>query len=419
MKIDLGENIKMAFNAVITNKLRSFLTLVGVVAGVASIIAVMTGIAVIKAKMDSDLSRLGSNTFQVQKWPAIGGPGQNWRKIMRRKPLTIEQANLIREKVKGAELVGAELWQQPAQLSHEDLKTNPNVSLAGGTPEFQINNNQMVGVGRFISEEDVKVGRKVIVIGSRIVNKLFPFKDPIDQIVKIGGQKYTVIGVYEELGDTPSGSGDNSACIPISAFVQQFGLKENEGDHSHDRSVNITVKARPGVKLDDLIEEVRGVLRVARGVKPLEEDDFDIFSNDSMVRAFGEMTAVIRLVAIAMGGIALIVAGIGIMNIMLVSVTERTKEIGIRKAIGAKQKDILLQFLIEAVVLCEIGGFIGIGVGVAIGNIVSFLVNVPVTIPYDWAVAGLIFCSFIGIIFGMWPASKAAKLDPIESLRFE
>jgi putative ABC transport system permease protein len=416
MKTDLGENIKMAFNAVVTNKLRSFLTLVGVIAGVASIIAVMTGIAVIKAKMDSDLSRLGSNTFQVQKWPAIGGPGQNWRKIMRRKPLTIEQANLIREKVKDAELVGAELWEQPAQLAHEDLKTNPNVSLAGGTPEFQINNNQMVGVGRFISDEDVKVGRKVIVIGSRIVNKLFPFKDPIDQVIKIGGQKYTVIGVYEELGDAPSGSGDNSACIPISAFVQQFGLKESDG---RDRSVNITVKARAGVKLDDLIEEVRGVLRIARGVKPLDEDDFDIFSNDSMVRAFSEMTAVIRLVAIAMGGIALIVAGIGIMNIMLVSVTERTKEIGIRKAIGAKRKDIMLQFLIEAIVLCEIGGFIGIGVGVAIGNIVSFLVNVPVTIPYDWAVIGLIFCSLIGIIFGMWPASKASKLDPIESLRFE
>jgi len=422
MNLELGENIKMAFNAVVTNRLRSFLTLIGIIAGVASIIAVMTGIQVIQTKMEQNLSQLGTNTFQVQKWPAIGGPGQNWRKIMRRKPLTIDQASLVREKVRAAELVGAELWEQPAQLFYEDrefgttYKTNPNVSLAGGTPEFQINNNQMVGVGRFINEEDVKVGRKVIVIGARIVQKLFPFKDPVDQEVKINGQGYKVIGVYEELGDAPSGSGDNSACIPISAFVQQFGLKDKQGDN---RSVNITVKGRAGVPLEEIMEEVRGVLRIARGVKPLEEDDFDIFSNDSLIRSFDQMSAVIKLVAIIMGGIALIVAGIGIMNIMLVSVTERTKEIGIRKAIGAKRFDIMLQFLVEAVVLCEIGGFIGIAIGVGLGNIVGIFVSVPVTVPYGWAFGGLIFCSLIGIGFGLWPASKASKLDPIESLRFE
>lgn len=416
MRLEIFENMRMALNAVVTNKLRSFLTLVGIIAGVASIIAVMTGIKVIQAKMESDLSRLGSSTFQIQKWPAIGGPGQNWRKIMRRPPLTVEHANMIRERVADAELVGAELWQQPAQIAFEDLKTNPNVSLAGGTPEFQINNNQMVGYGRFISEEDVRVGRKVIVIGAKIVQKIFPFKDPLDQDVKIDGVKYKVIGVYEELGDTPSGSGDNSACIPISAFIQQFGLRDDRGNL---RSVNITVKARQNAAIEDVIEECRGVMRVARHVKPLEEDDFDIFSNDSMVRAFDEMTAIIKLVAIAMGGIALVVAGIGIMNIMLVSVTERTKEIGIRKSIGARRKHILIQFLVEAVVLCEIGGVVGIGVGVALGNIVSFFVGVPVTIPFDWAIGGLIFCSVIGVGFGMWPAMKASKMDPIESLRFE
>lgn len=412
----MRENLKMALNAVFANKLRSFLTLVGVVAGVASIIAVMTGIAVIQGKMEADMSQLGSGTFQVQKWPAIGGPGQNWRKIRQRKPLTIEQANAIRERIRDAELVGAELWEQGSVLQHEEEKTNPNVSLAGGTPEFQINNNQLVGVGRFISEEDVKVGRNVIVIGTTIAKKLFPFKDPIDQIVKINGHKYTVIGIYEEMGASASGSGDNSACIPISAFVDQFGLKDNQG---MPRSVNITVKARAGANVENVMEEVRGLLRQVRGVKPLDEDDFDMYSNDTMIRAFGEMTVIIKLVAIVMGGIALIVAGIGIMNIMLVSVTERTKEIGIRKAIGAKRKDIMQQFLIEAIVLCEIGGAIGIMVGMAIGNIVSILMSVPVKLPLDWAIIGLVFCSGIGIAFGIWPASKASKLDPIESLRFE
>jgi putative ABC transport system permease protein len=390
--------------------------LVGIVAGVASIIAVMTGISVIQSKMESDLSRLGSNTFQVQKWPAIGGPGQNWRKIMRRKPLTVEQANLVRERVKNAELVGSELWEMATTVSYGDLKTNPNVALSGGSTEFQINNNQMVGIGRFISEEDIKVGRHVIVLGTRIVNKLFPFKDPIDEEVKINGVKYRVIGIYEEAGDAPTGSGDNTVCIPISTFIQEFGLKDNRGDW---RSVNITVKGRAGVPLEDVMEEVRGVLRIARNVKPLDEDDFDVFSNDTMVRAFGDMTAVIKLVAIVMGGIALIVAGIGIMNIMLVSVTERTKEIGIRKAIGAKRVDILIQFLIEAVVLCEIGGVVGIAFGVGMGNILSFIMSVPITIPYGWGLIGLIFCSMVGIGFGLWPASKASKLDPIESLRYE
>ncbi len=416
MRIDFAENIKMAVSSVVNHKLRSFLTLIGVIAGVASIIAVMTGIQIVRTKLETDMSQLGTNTFQVQKWPAIGGPGQNWRKIMRRPALTIEQANIIREKVKDAELVGAELWEFAQVIVHEGERTNPNVTLAGGTPEFQINNNQLVTYGRFINDEDVKVGRHVIVLGAKVVNKIFPFKDPLDQVVRIGAQKYTVVGVFEELGDTSFGSGDNVACIPISAFVSQFGLKDNQG---FNRSVNITVKVKGGAAMEDVQEEVRGVLRTARHLKPLDEDDFDFFSNDSMVRAFGDMTKVIRLVAVAMGAIALIVAGIGIMNIMLVSVTERTKEIGIRKAVGAKRRDILSQFLVEAIVLCEIGGLIGISVGIGLGNIVSVFMSVPFTVPVDWAVIGLVFCSLIGIIFGLWPASKASRLDPIESLRWE
>lgn len=416
IRINLEENIHMALSAVVANKLRSFLTLVGIIAGVASIIAVMTAIQILKTKMENDMSQLGSNTFQVQKWPVMGGGGQNWRKIMKRRPLTIEQANLIREKSKGAEMVGAELWEQPITITHEDLKTNNNVGLAGVTPEFQYTNNQMVAYGRFISEEDIKVGRKVIVLGMKVVNKIFPFKDPLDQTVKIGGQKYTVIGVFEELGETMFGSGDNNACIPITAFLVQYGLKDNRG---FDRSVNITVKVKDGYAMDNVMEEVRGILRIARNVKPLEEDDFDMYSNDSVIKAFNDMTSIIRIVAVVMGAIALIVAGIGIMNIMLVSVTERTKEIGIRKSVGAKRKDIMAQFLTEAVLLCQLGGLIGIAVGIGIGNIVSVLLNVSVKIPWDWALVGLIFCSLIGIIFGLWPAAKAARMDPIESLRYE
>ena len=416
MKVNLSEHVRMAFGSIMTHKLRAFLTLVGIIVGVASIISVMTAIELIQSKMEDDMSQLGSSTFQVQKWPAMGTSHKEWRRIVKRKPLTIENANIIRERVKSVDLVGAELWDFAQTLSHEKEKTNPNVTIAGGTPEFQYNNNQLVAYGRFITEEDVKVGRKVIVLGTMIVNKLFPFKDPLDQVVKLNGQKYRVIGILEELGERMFGSGDNYAVIPISTFVRSFGDRDNRG---RERSVNITINVKPEYKMENAIEEVRYVLRAARKVNPVEEDDFDIFSNDSMVRAFGDMTKVLRIVVFAMALISLAVAGIGIMNIMLVSVTERTKEIGIRKAIGAKKNDIVKQFLIEAIVLCEFGGLIGIIVGVALGNLVSVFVNVAVNIPTHWIIFGFVLCSLIGIVFGLWPAYRASKLDPIESLRYE
>jgi len=411
------EAFKMAHVAIMTHKLRSFLTLVGIISGVASIIAVMTGISVVQSTIESELSVLGTTTFQVQKW-AAGGPisEEEARKIQRRRPITTDHADAIRTKVKSVDLVGSELWSFGHVARFKDKQTNTNLTLCGGTPEYAPNNTHYVYLGRNLTQEDIKIGRNVAVIGFAVANELFPWTDPIQKTVKIDGRKFTVIGVFEEKKSALGGNYDNYLLIPISTFKRFYGERDPRG---FDRSVNITVNARSPELLQDAIAEVRSVMRFERNLRPDQEDDFTIFTNDSQIRVFNETTAGIKTAAFIIGIIALIVAGIGIMNIMLVSVTERTKEIGIRKSLGAKRKNILTQFLLEAIILCNIGGTIGVLVGFGLGNIVSILTGFAVTIPMEWAVIGLLFCTSVGLTFGMWPAVVASKMDPVEALRFE
>lgn len=413
----IAELFKMALGAITGHKLRSFLTLVGIIAGVASIIGVMTGISVIQNTIEGELSVLGSTTFQVQKW-AAGGPisEEERRKIQKRRPTTVEHANAIRENVKTVNLVGSELWDYNHIVKYRDISTNANVIICGGTPEYPPNNTHYIGHGRNISNEDLKVGRNVAVLGHAIAQKLFPWTDPIQKIVKIDGRKFTVVGVFETKQSALGGNYDNYLLMPITKFKQIYGIKYDDG---RDRSVNITVSAISPEVLQDAIDETRAVMRRERGLKPHEEDDFTIFTNDSQIKTFNQTTAGIKVGAFVIGIIALIVAGIGIMNIMLVSVTERTREIGIRKSIGAKRKNILGQFLLEAIILSNIGGAIGVLIGFLLGNLLSMFTDFTVSIPIDWAIIGLLFCTAVGLIFGYWPAHKASLLKPIESLRYE
>jgi putative ABC transport system permease protein len=414
-----GELFRMAVSAIWAHKLRSALTLIGIIAGVASIIGVMTGISVIQSTIEGELSVLGSTVFQVQKW-AAGGPmsREEWLKIMRRRPTTTEHADAIREKVKTVSLVGSELWSWRHTVKYRDKSTNPEVIVCGGTPEYPPNNTHYIGHGRNISYEDVQFSRRVCVIGPSIAKKIFPWIDPVNKTVRVDGKKFTVIGVFEEKKSSLGGGFDNYLLMPITEFKHIYGMRDHRR-RGQDRSVNITVRAKSPEVLQDAIEETRGVMRAERGLKPHEEDDFTIFTNDSQIKAFNRTTAGIKTGAFVIGIIALIVAGIGIMNIMLVSVTERTREIGIRKSLGAKKKNILIHFLLEAIILSNIGGAIGVVVGFALGNLVSVFTSFAVNIPLDWAVIGLAFCTAVGLIFGMWPAYKAARLNPVESLRFE
>ncbi|MFT5232249.1 MAG: putative ABC transport system permease protein [Candidatus Krumholzibacteriia bacterium] len=406
----------MAFGAIIRNKLRSILTLVGVVAGVASIIAVMTAISVVQSTMEKEMSVLGAQVFQVQKWPAGFNSDGERRRAMLRPPVTVENADMIREKVSNIDLVGAEIWDFGHAVEFKGEATNARSSIVGGTPEYSANNTHYVGEGRNISQTDVRNHHKVVVIGFEIAQELFPFIDPIGRDVRIDGRKYRVIGVFDKKNSAFGGGFDQYVLMPVTSFLDTYGLIDRGG---FERSVNITVRAETPELAPEALEETRQLMRRERGLKANDEDNFDFFSSESLITEFNQMTQGVKLAAFVIGIIALIVAGIGIMNIMLVSVTERTREIGIRKSLGAKPRSILLQFLLEAIILCNIGGVVGVMAGFGLGNVVTLFAPMDVNVPMEWAVIGLVFCSVVGVVFGMLPAIRASKLNPVDALSYE
>jgi putative ABC transport system permease protein len=411
------DTLLMALNSIRANKLRSLLTLVGIVAGVASIIGVMTAISVVQSTMEEEMSVLGVQTFQVQKWPAGGfNTDEDRRKAMRRPPVTIEDAEAIRANAQTVDLVGSELWEFARTVRYRGESTEPNVMVCGGDPQYSENNTHYIELGRNLSEMDVRSARRVTVIGAALADKFFPFEDPIGRKVQLDGREYQVIGVFAPKKSAFGQGYDNYVLIPHTVFQQVYGMIENEG---FVRSVNVTVRARTPELMNDAIEETRQILRRVRHVPPSEEDNFEFFNSQSMIDNFNKVTRGVKLAAFVIGIIALVVAGIGIMNIMLVSVTERTKEIGIRKSLGARPSSIRRQFLLEAVILCNVGGLIGVVIGFGLGNILSLVTSFAVSVPMEWAVIGLLFCSAVGIGFGLVPAIKASKLDPIEALRYE
>jgi putative ABC transport system permease protein len=413
----LFDTLFMSFGSLVSHKLRSVLTLVGIVAGIASIIAVMTAISVVQATIEREMSVLGAQTFQVQKWPAGGfNSAEERRKAMLRPPVTVANADAIREQVETVDLVGAELWDFGYTVEYRGESTNPNVTICGGTPEYPPNNTHYVGLGRNLSQMDIRSGRSVAVIGQAIGQKLFPFVDPIGKEIRLDGRKYEVIGVFDEKKSAFGGGFDNYVLIPITTYLDIYGMI---GRNGFSRSVNITVRAKSPELVADAIEETRQVMRRERGVRANEEDNFDFFNSESLITDFNTMTRGIKIAAFVIGSIALVVAGIGIMNIMLVSVTERTKEIGIRKSLGAKPRSILTQFLLEAVVLCNIGGVFGVLVGFGLGNSMTLFVPFDSNVPMEWAVIGLLFCSAVGIVFGLLPAIRASRLNPVEALGYE
>jgi putative ABC transport system permease protein len=406
-----GESCSMALSALAAHKLRSALTLLGVLIGVFSIILVMTTMRALKANIEREISQLGGQTFAVQKWPAIyfGGP-EGFQKFWRRKNIDLAQGRIVQEKATLAASVGIEANLWGGQVETRYQKTPPTIQLLGETPGSFPARNWALASGRGLSETDVENARDVCVLGDGLAKTIFPFGSAIGERLKINGVNYTVAGVLAPKGGAINGEQDKFAVVPITTALNRFGRV---------RSLTILVQARDAASYDDTVEQVRGILRVARKVPPRADDDFELFSNDSLIAQFNSFTQAVRIGVSVVSSIALIAAGIGIMNIMLVSVTERTREIGIRRAVGAKKRNIRTQFIVEAVVLCEIGGAIGVLLGVASGNVAAHYLKVPPVIPFDWVVLGLMICSIVGITFGTYPAWKAANLDPIESLRYE
>jgi putative ABC transport system permease protein len=405
------ESLVMALSAIRTSKLRSILTILGIVVGIFSIISVMTALGVLQRSIEEGITELGANTFQIQKYPQTFN-GNNRGRYRNRKDITYEQALQVKEKATLAEEVGIEGWQGGRVVFWEGQKTNPNVAICGENAEGIVTNDWTIESGRSFSDADLDETRMVAVLGRPVAEKLFPpYVDPVGQTIRFDGGVYHVIGVFQKKGGSLGGNQDNFACIPITTFFAKYGKE--------DRDLHIMVKALSREVVDDAVEQSRMILRASRHVPPGAEDDFSYFSNDSLIKQFNDLTVYLRLGVLVISSISLLAAGVGIMNIMLISVTERTKEIGIRKSIGAQKSDILTQFMIEAVILCEIGGVIGIVLGVIGGNVVGILMEVRAMIPWEWVGIGILVCSVVGFVFGVYPAWKASNLDPIEALRFE
>jgi len=402
----------MAMSAIAAHKLRSCLTLLGVLVGVFSIIVVMTAMRVMQHDIEKEISQLGSQTFMVRKWPGIyfGGP-DGFEKYWRRKNITFAQGEQLRERATLPVSVGIENVFWGGQVETRYKKSAPTVQMFGETPGSFPARNWNLGEGRLLVDADVDGAHDVCVLAHSLATNVFPFGSAVGERLKLNGINYSVVGVLESKGASLGGNQDNFVVIPLTTGMNRFGR--------WNRSLNILVQTRDQAHYEDTVEEVRGILRVVRKVPPGKEDDFEIFSNDSMIQQFEQFTRAVRLGVAVVSSIALLAAGIGIMNIMLVSVTERTREIGIRRAIGAKKRNIMTQFIFEAIVLCEVGGAFGVVFGILGGNATAWYLKLTPVIPFDWVVLGLLICSVVGVIFGTYPAYKAANLDPIESLRYE
>ena len=407
-----GQILSLSFQSIRGNKLRTSLTVLGVVVGIFLIIVIMTILGMLQGSIESGFSQLNKNTFQIEKFNRMEGRGGDRdRNLRNRKDITIEDAQQLKELLTQAKYVGAEQWQFGKIVKFQNLETNPNINIAGVTLDAMKTNNWNVDYGRDFMTSDVQYSNDVCVLGKDIVEKIFPNLNPIGYTVRVDGYPLQVIGVLEEQPSLFGNTRDNYVMVPITTFQSIYGRRSF--------SVNITVMSHSKEDYDEVIDAAIGYMRTLRKVQPGEENDFSIFSNETLISQVNDITSGVKIGAMVVSIIALLAAGVGIMNIMLVSVTERTKEIGIRKAIGARKMSILLQFLSEAVILCLFGGFIGIILGVGIGNLAGSFLNAQSAIPVDWVIIGLSLCVFVGVIFGTYPAYKAANLDPIEALRYE
>ncbi|MGH7990613.1 MAG: ABC transporter permease, partial [Limisphaerales bacterium] len=403
MIAEIRESFLMAMSAIAAHKLRSSLTLLGVLVGVFSIIVVMTAMRVMENNIENEIGRLGSQTFMIQKTPGlIFTRPEGYGKMLRRKNISLQEGLRFQETATFARSVGlqANFWAGEIDTAHK--RTAPDVEMLGETPGSFSARNWILQDGRLLLGIDVDNARDICVLGSGLATNLFESSSPVGERLKIDGISYTVVGVLAPSGASAGGDQDNFAIIPITTGLDRYG--------SSWRSLDILVQARDQASYDDCVEQSEGVLRVIRKVPPGDPNDFEISSNDSMIEQFKKFTRAVRVGVAVVSSIALLAAGIGIMNIMLVSVTERTREIGIRRAIGAKKRNIMVQFIMEAVTLCEVGGIAGVVLGILGGNATAFFLKLPPVIPVDSIILGLTICSIVGIVFGTYPAWKAANL---------
>ncbi|MDD3875200.1 MAG: ABC transporter permease [Bacteroidales bacterium] len=406
------ENIRIAIDSIRRNTLRTVLTILIIAFGIMALVGILTAIDSIKNSISSNFAMMGANTFsirnrQMRMHTGSGDAPKNFKSISFEEALRFKLLYTLQSSV------SINTWGTgTATVKYQNEKTNPNVSVMGSDENYLMASGYEIKTGRNFSAQEIISGANVVIIGSELEKNLFKNrKNVVGEIISIGSGKYRVIAVIKEKGSSMGFSGDRTCIIPITNVRNYFSRP--------DMNYTINVLIDNQENLDAAIDEATGLFRVIRNVPLGQEDNFEITKADNLAKMLIDNIKYVTYAAIIIGIITLIGAAIGLMNIMLVSVTERTREIGIRKAIGATSTTIRNQFLIEAIVICQLGGILGIIIGIIIGNVMSLIIKSPFIIPWVWIISGAIICFIVGLISGIYPAVKAAKLDPIESLRYE
>ena len=401
------EAAAIAISSILAHKLRAFLTLLGVIIGVFVVTAVATVIEGANVYIKEKIATLGSGVFRVQKASPTFGDFQKFQEAYRKNPdLMMDDLYALRENITLAQEIGAQDGSsKPIKRGNNSVE---GVGIQGCTPNMILLSNVEVAEGRYITDSDEENRRYVAYIGSEVATKLFASEDPVGKILKIGNDEYTVIGVAKALGTVLGFSQDNFVQMPMSTYLKVFGSR---------RSLTFVIRAREGVPIETVQDQVRVVLRTRHKRDFNQEDDFALTSDETTEQTLGTITKTVASVAFPVVGISLVIGGIVIMNIMLATVTERTKEIGIRKSLGATRRDILVQFLVESAMLSMMGGVVGLLMAIAVMTIVGKFAPIPVAIPFWAPVIAILVSTLTGLFFGIYPANRAAKLDPITALR--
>ncbi len=407
------ENLRIALQSIRSNLLRTILTVLIIAVGITALVGILTAIDSIKNSITKEFTFMGANTFTISSRGMRVQVGNQRYRTRNYSYISYYQAKEFKEKyVFPASVSISTRATGTATVKFESQKTNPNISVQGADNNYLFTSGNEISLGRNFTEEEIISGKNVVIIGDGVLKKIFrKGENPLQKIISIGGGKYRIIGVLESKGRGFGSGGDQLCLLPYTNVRSYFTRPQ--------MNFSIQIKVNSTEMVEPAIGEAEGTFRIIRNLNPADESDFNVEKSDNLVNILLKNIQNITLVATIIGFITLFGAAVGLMNIMLVSVTERTREIGIRKAMGATSKIVKQQFLIEAIAIGQIGGIVGIVFGILAGNGVAMMIGTPFFIPWIWIIAGVVLCFFVGILSGYYPAQKASKLDPIESLRFE